>query len=614
MKTKIKDFLLLGLFALASIGLQAQNPEKVDSPIPRPEYPRPQFERSDWVNLNGTWTYAFDFGKSGRDRGFQKSDGFDKKIRVPFCPESELSGVGHKDFIETMWYHKTVKIPANWDGRRILLNFGAVDYESEVFVDGKSVGTHWGGSSSFSHDITSFVKAGQEHDVVVYVRDENRSGNQPVGKQCTSFGSRGCFYTRTTGIWQTVWMEAVNTAGLRDCNITPDYDNNRFIFRPRFRSIQQGNKFRVSVFDGKRLVGKREIQASNTAYCDIRLRKAKSWSPESPFLYDIVLEVIDRKGNVLDKVNSYAGMRKIHIEGNRVFLNNKPYYQRLVLDQGFYPKGVWTAPSDDALKRDIELSMAAGFNGARLHQKVFEERFHYWADKLGYLTWGESANWGLSHNSTEAARNFLSEWEEIVVRDRNHPSIVTWTPFNETWVSGESRQYNRFAIDVFDLTHNLDPTRPINDASGWRHVVTDIWTVHPYDQDPESLRKKLSVRADGGVYKHHGDKEPPYAGQPYIIDEYGGIKWVPKSKRKDSASNSWGYGNDPKTEEEFFTRLEGLTDVILSFDHIWGYCYTQLTDVEQEQNGVYNFDRTPKFENMERIKKIFSKTPKELTN
>jgi beta-galactosidase/beta-glucuronidase len=300
-------------------------------------------------------------------------------------------------------------------------------------------------------------------------------------------------------------------------------------------------------------------------------------------------------------------MRKVHIEGNKVFLNNEELYQRLVLDQGFYPEGIWTAPSDAALKRDIELSMKAGFNGARLHQKVFEERFHYWADRLGYLTWGESSSWGNDPNDLASARLFLAEWQEIVVRDRNHPSIIAWTPLNETVVFSNPRQHRRFHRDLYALCKDLDPTRPVNDTSGYIHARTDLWTVHNYEQDPDKLKTMLIPDRDKGVWRNHPEQEVDYEGQPYLVDEFGGIKWIPEGRRA-YADNSWGYGGAPQTVEEFYSRLKGQVDAILSQGHIGGYCYTQLTDVEQEQNGIYNYDRSAKFD-MRRIAAIFARNP-----
>lgn len=575
--------------------------------IPRPEYPRPQFERNEWLNLNGPWTFCFDFGRSGMDRRLFESKGFDRQILVPFCPESELSGVGHKDFIDALWYHRPITIPKAWTGRNVILNFGGVDYECELFIDGRSVGMHFGGTVSFGFDITRYVKPGTRQDLVLRVADNLRTAKQPSGKQSYAFKSAWCHYTRTTGIWQTVWLEPVASHGLKDVQIVPDLDGKRFIVTPRFRALQRGQTFRVHVNADGKTVARAAGPAFDGAALVLDLKNPRTWSPEDPFLYDLLLEVLDADGKVVDTVRSYAGMRKIHIEGNRVFLNNRELYQRLVLDQGFYPNGIWTAPSDKDLRRDIELSMKAGFNGARLHQKVFEERFHYWADRLGYLTWGEASSWGNDPNDLVSARLFLSEWQEIVVRDRNHPSIITWTPLNETGQFTHPEQHRRFHRDLYALCKDLDPTRPVNDASGYIHAQTDVWTVHNYHQDPAKFQAELTPDPEKGVWRNHPNHEVEYTGQPYLVDEFGGIKWIP-AKHRAFADNSWGYGDNPRTEEEVYTRLAGLVDVILKQDHICGYCYTQLTDVEQEQNGIYNYDRTTKFD-MRRIAAILGRNP-----
>ena len=580
--------------------------------VPRPEYPRPQFERGDWQNLNGEWTYEFDFGKSGMDRKLYESKGFDGKITVPFCPESELSGVQYTDFIPAMWYHRTIEMPADWKGKRTMLNFQGVDYFSSIYIDGQLVGRHWGSSSPFGFDITDFISDGKPHDLVVRVEDDVRSGVQPKGKQSSLYHSHGCDYTRTTGIWQTVWMEPVDAAGLKNVYIVPDLDNSRFVVKPAFNSLN-GQTIEVTVKDGDKVVSRALKGATPGQEIALDVKKPKPWSPEDPFLYDIDLIVKDKDGNVIDEVSTYAGMRKVHVEGDRLYLNNEPYFLRLVLDQGFYPTGIWTAPTDEDLKKDIELSMAAGFNGARLHQKVFDERFYYWADKLGYLTWAESPSWGGNLNRVETARNFLPEWEALIVRDRNHPSIIAWTPFNETWErpvdSEAAMQHDRMINDTYNLTHNLD-YRPVNDASGNYHVVTDLWTVHSYEQDPAKFVDFFKLNPDGTYVCQDPRREVKSSGQPFFIDEYGGIKWIDGQQ---FAQNSWGYGEGPRTLDEFYTRLAGLTDVILAVPYMSGYCYTQLTDVEQEQNGVYNYDRTPKFD-MNRIHAIFSKTPAGFAN
>ena len=600
--SKIKSIVLL--FPL----LASFIPQSLSGSTPRPEYPRPQFERSDWRNLNGEWTYDFDFGKSGMDRKLYDSKGFKNTIIVPFCPESELSGVKYTDFIPAIWYQRNIQMPAEWQGKRIKLHFGGVDYFSALYIDGSLVGRHWGGSSPISYDITDFVKDGEEHSLVLRVEDDTRSGEQTNGKQSANYYSQGCDYTRTTGIWQTVWMEPVAENGLESAYIIPDLDYGQFIIQPKFRKTENGQTLDIAIKDGSRIVAQSKNKVRPGMSVSMPIKNVKTWSPESPFLYDVELTVKDAAGNEIDKVKSYAGMRKIHVDGDRIYLNNEPYYLRLVLDQGFYPTGIWTAPTDADLKRDIELGMEAGFNGARLHQKVFEERYHYWADKLGYLTWGETASWGANTNKIETARNFIPEWESVVIRDRNHPSIIAWTPFNETWErpleSEPAMQHDRLISDIYQLTRNLD-YRPINDASGHYHVVTDLWTVHSYEQDPAKLTEYFRVK-DGLYPSQDHRREVRYSGQPFLIDEYGGIKWI---DGENFADNSWGYGDAPKTKEEVYERMKGITDVILGVPYVSGYCYTQLMDVEQEQNGIYNYDRSTKFD-MKRIKEIFGKNPK----
>lgn len=578
--------------------------------IPRPEYPRPQFERTDWVNLNGQWTFEMDFGSSGEQRGWTNTKGLSKKITVPFCPESELSGIGYTDFIPCVWYQRNINIPAEWNGKKILLHFGAADYETKVYVDGKMVGEHKGAGSSFNFDITSYVKAGQQANLVVRVYDNLRGGMQPGGKQCTALYSAGCSYTRVTGIWQTVWMEAVNEQALKNVFAIPDIDQQQLVVRPEFYNEGNNNTLTVEVKDGKKTVAKRTSQASNQSTIVLPIKNAHLWSPEDPYLYDVKYTVKNAQGEVIDEVSSYMGMRKVHISGGYFYLNNKPYFQRLVLDQGYYPDGIWTAPSDEALRQDIEMSKAVGFNGARLHQKVFEERYYYWADKLGYLTWGEEASWVLNINNELAVRNFLTEWAEIVVRDRNHPSLVTWTPLNETW-NATPGVYVRFVNDLYALTKAIDPTRPINDASGDSHVKTDIWSVHDYTREPDKLIANHTIKAGVEPYRNMKDKDflSNYAGQPYMVDEFGGLPWIPKEER----ANSWGYGANIDTVEEFYSILEKEIDALKACKHVVGFCYTQITDVEQEKNGIYYYNRKPKFDTA-RVKAIFEKIPSIIEN
>jgi beta-galactosidase/beta-glucuronidase len=594
----------------------------------RAEYPRPQFERGDWQNLNGEWTYELDLVQTGHERGMMNSNGFDGKIIVPFAPESKLSGVEHKEFIPSIWYQREITVPEAWAGKDILLNFGAVYYESEIYVDGNFVERHFGGSDSFTVDITRFVKPGSTHSLVVCASSDLRGRMQSAGKQSLRHGNFECMYTRTTGIWQTVWMEAVAPTGIKRVKFVTDIDRSTVSMEFTMRRNATDNVLTVNVKDGNKVVATDTAPVASGSIVSLPIKKAKLWSPENPFLYDVELILKNAEGQVIDQVSSYFGMRKIHTDGNKIYLNNAPYYQRLVLDQGFYPDGIWTAPSDEALRKDIELSMQAGFNGARLHQKVFEERFYYWADKLGYLTWGEAPSWGLDANSPEAARNFLMEWRNLVVRDMNHPSLVTWTPFNEEFWPDQT-QYPRFIADIYNLTKQLDPSRPINTVSGGIHILTDIWTEHHYEQDPARLGEivyndgKMFVRKPDIQKRHCGNLGfnrpiltdpftfPTYEGDiPYILDEFGGIKCMEANPAKDG-SDSWGYGNSARTKEDFYKRLEAQVKVLIEMsDKMWGFCYTQLTDVEQEQNGVYYFDRGVKYD-MERVRAIFQMPVKE---
>ena len=577
--------------------------------IPRAEYPRPQFERQDWVNLNGDWTYTFDFVGSGMEKHLHQSQGFADKITVPFCPESKLSGVGYTDFINHIWYQRSITMPQAWSGRRVRLNFGAVYYNSEIFIDGKLAGRHFGGSTSFGVDITRFVADGKAHSLVVHAYSDTRTNLQPAGKQNVRMTQFECMYTRCTGIWQTVWMEPVDACGLERAQVLTDIDQSQVIVHPTFCS-EGAATLTVTMSDGKKVVATKTVPAQNNSTIVLPVKKARLWSPADPFLYTLSYEVKDEAGKCIDQVSSYVGMRKIHVKGNKVYLNNEPFYQRLVLDQGFYPDGIWTAPSDEALKQDIAMSKAVGFNGARLHQKVFEERYYYWADRLGYLTWGEEASWGLNVNNNEAVRNFLTEWADIVVRDRNHPSLVTWTPLNETW-DARAGVYVRFVNDLYNLTKAIDPTRPVNDASGDSHVKTDIWTVHDYTREPEKLIANHTIKAGVEPYRNMKDKDylANFAGQPYMVDEFGGLPWIPKEER----ANSWGYGQNIETLEDFYTILEKEIDALKACKYVVGFCYTQITDVEQEKNGIYYYDRRPKFDTA-RLKAIFEKIPSVIEN
>ena len=579
--------------------------------IPRDEYPRPQFRRDQWLCLNGKWQFEIDSGDSGLVRGLRDGE-LAQSITVPFCPESELSGIANTDFMECVWYRRTQRVPADWQGKRILLHFQAVDYDATVWANGTEVGRHRGGFTPFTCDITAATTAGDDVTIAVRARDF-RDDPKPRGKQCPDYASRGCLYTRTTGIWQTVWLEPVPTLSFRRPRITPDATRSEFrIATPLLGNPAEHQVCGRILVDGE-VIAEDSVPADTDMAPNLRLKipedRAVLWQPGEPFLYDITLSLRDPAGNVIDSLQSYSALRSVAIHGRKVLINGSPVFQRLVLDQGYYPDGIMTAPSDEALRRDIELSMAAGFNGARLHQKVFEERFLYHADTLGYLVWGEFADW---HPRTDrrmfAGQDntpFVAQWLEALARDYSHPSIVGWCPLNETHGKPSDR-----IEPLHDITHAMynaakamDLTRPVLDTSGWAHRVreSDIYDGHDYEQDPAKFAERHAGLAQGQprTEAYGGNGSVPYNGQPFFVSEFGGIWWNAELAAASEGSDrkeSWGYGERVSNVEEFYSRFEGLCSVLLDDPNMFGYCYTQLTDVFQEQNGIYSFARAEKFD------------------
>lgn len=564
----------------------------------RPEHPNPQFLREKWINLNGEWEFEFDFGLSGCDRKFFERTSLDKKINVPFCPESKLSGIEYKDFLNGVWYLKRFEVPNDWNGR-VWLHFGASDYYSHVYVNTLPVGTHTGGYTPFKFDITEFLIPG-ENIITLYAEDDNRSGKQPKGKQANKFYSSGCDYTRTTGIWQTVWLEHTPQNYIKDFRFYPDPDNCKLAFSANTEGC--GIITVKASYEG-RTVGECEMYSSGTAKGEIGLSEKQLWEPGFGRLYDVEISFGE------DIVKSYFGLRSIRIDGKRVLINGKSVFQRLVLDQGFYPDGIYTAPTDDDLKNDILFSMALGFNGARLHEKVFEPRFLYHCDKLGYLVWGEYPNWGIDYSNPEMLGIYLSQWHEAVMRDFNHPSIIGWCPFNETWNYNNKSQWDMLLSSIYDMTKSWDETRPCIDTSGNYHVKTDIYDVHDYTQNPAEMREHFN---DGKVFEGANPSVPArqsyfdkkFFGKPLFVSEFGGIRWDCGIE-----TPGWGYGEMPKSEAEFIERYKGLADALLDNENMFGFCYTQLYDIEQEINGLYTYSRKPKFDT-EIFRKINSRKAK----
>lgn len=565
--------------------------------IPRNEYPRPQLVRDAWLCLNGEWEFEIDAGESGEARGLVKAPKLAGTITVPFCPESKLSGVEHKDFMRCVWYAKTLNIPTEWKGKRILLHFGAVDYLATVWVNGKQVGTHAGGYTPFAFDITDCLN--YENDrVVLSAFDDVRSHNQPAGKQSNRFASYGCSYTRTTGIWQTVWMEAVEDLHIGSLRMTPDTAACAVTVECRLVGDPAGAALAVRVtYDGKE-VGTASAAGitGNSVTVTVPLSEKHLWEVGVGNLYDVEL-TLTKDGKPVDRATSYFGLRSVSLVGRTFRLNGRVVFGRWVLDQGFYPDGIYTAPTDEDLKNDILNSMKLGFNGARLHEKIFEPRFLYWADRLGYLCWGEHANWELNISEPGAIAHFLPEWLEAVERDYNHPAIIGWCPFNETWDFRGRAQDNSVLSQVWRVTKALDATRPVIDTSGNFHVETDIYDVHDYEQDPEKFVTYYAQIPEGIVMDQCArsadrarNSRQHYDGKlPVFVSEYGGIRWTDKK-------DGWGYGKGPETEQEFLDRYKGLTDVLLDNEDIMGFCYTQLFDVEQEQNGLMTYERKFKFD------------------
>lgn len=552
--------------------------------IPRPEHPNPQFQRREWLNLNGKWNFEIDKSKSGLAKKYYEPQAkLEQMINVPFCPESVLSGVGYKDFMDAVWYQREFTVPEKFADLRTILHFGAVDYKATVYVNGKEVGTHKGGYISFEFDITDYLNGGT-NILTVYAEDDTRDPLQPRGKQSEEYYSHDCDYTRTTGIWQTVWLEFVPESRIKSIKVFPNVENCSVDIQAE---VIGTGKFEALALYQERIMGAASVETEGghiTAHLD--LKESYLWEVGEGRLYDLELRFNE------DKVDSYFGLREVKLDGQKFLINGKSVFQRLVLDQGFYPDGIYTAPTEEAMIKDIQISLDVGFNGARLHEKIFEPRFLYNCDKMGYIVWGEYPNWGLDHSNSNIVYSVLPEWLEELERDFNHPSIIGWCPFNETWDYDGRKQFDDALAIVYKTTKALDPTRPCIDTSGNFHVITDIFDLHDYEQDPAVFKEHFDMlMTEGKLYDNH-ERRQKYPGGPTFISEYGGIRW----SVNENEQNAWGYGNAPKNKYEFIERYKGLTDALLDNDRMFGFCYTQLYDVEQEQNGLYTYSRKPKFE------------------
>jgi beta-galactosidase/beta-glucuronidase len=558
-------------------------------------HPRPQLTREDWQDLCGEWEFAHDDENAGVLAGWWRGDRpFDKVITVPFPPESSASGVHDPDPHPIVWYRRTFTPP---DAERLVLHFGAVDYLARVWVNGTEVASHVGGHAPFHVDITHALVPGPQ---IVVVRAEDRVADltQPRGKQYWEPSPDAIWYHRTTGIWQPVWLEPLPEAHVTELVWTPSAARNEVTLRASVDGPADLT-LRVRLSLGDRVLADDQYRVDGSLERTITLPRGDfRWSPANPRL--ITAEVsLSRDGTVLDTVGSYFGLRDAGVRDGRFTLNDERLFLRLVLAQGYWPESHLAAPSEDALRREVELIKELGFNGVRVHQKVEDPRFLYWCDRLGLVVWGEMAN--AYEYSVDGVARFTAEWLEVVRRDVSHPSVVTWVPVNESWgvpaLLVDSRQ-RHFLESLYHLTHAVDGTRPVISNDGWEHATSDIWTVHDYSPSADDLTARYgtapAVEAalgrdwPGPRRTHLGD--PVRGDQPMMVTEFGGLSYTP------AAGERWFGYRTVGCAEDLLASYERLVTALVSSDQVAGYCYTQLTDTEQEVNGLLTEDRVPKID------------------
>lgn len=569
-------------------------------------HPRPQFIRNDWESLDGKWQFAFDDDNTGELKEWTKGIPKEQTIEVPFTYETKMSGIEDPAHHPVVWYERSINVTQD---KNVLLHFEGSDYETTLWVNGWKVGDHQGAYTAFVFDITNYVHKG-ENQIIVKVVDSIDCA-QPRGKQRWLKDNFGCWYVQTTGIWKTVWLEYVSPIHIDHVKMTPEFDKGEIaveLFTNKRQldgdvtvsaEISFGgkriNKISVNVIDGVAKFSPSVIESGDPW-------SMKSWSPNNPNLYDIQFELF-QDGQLIDLVNSYFGMRKISIEGRKILLNNQELYQRLILDQGYWGESDLTPPSVEALETDIDKILEMGYNGVRKHQKIEDNRFLYLCDKKGLLVWSEV---GATYTfNDQAVSNFTKEWMEIVKQNYNHPSIITWVPFNESWgipdVFSDAKQ-QKFTEAIYYLTKTYDSMRPVVTNDGWVHTISDIITLHDYEEFGDKLKKRYEnseVLLSNSIQhnRHHFPFAKGYGdqGQPVIISEFGGIAFTSES--------GWGYGNQVKDEEEFMDRFDRIHQAIQDLDYVCGFCYTQVTDVQQEINGLLTIDRKAKVD-LEKIREI----------
>lgn len=577
-------------------------------------YPRPQLQRSNWISLNGPWKFTFD--DEGRFTRPSDISEWPHTIEVPFAPESAKSGIGDTGFHPHCWYDREFDLPLSLEesnaspAQRVLLHFGAVDYRARVWVNGQFVVEHEGGHTPFEVDITHVLNANGPQRVTVWAFDDPHDLAKPRGKQDWQLEPHSIWYPRTSGIWQTVWVEIVPSTYIDRIRWTPQFERweigfEAFIAGEQREGLQLKVRLNVGcvllVNDTYEVINEeihRRIALSDPGIDDYR--NELLWSPEKPTLINAQIELW-HSGKMLDQVKSYTAMRTVGIQRDLFMLNGRPYYLRLVLDQGYWPDSLMTAPSDEALKYDVELIKSMGFNGVRKHQKIEDPRFLYWADVLGLLVWEEMPS--AYRFTPKAVERLTKEWTEAIDRDASHPCIVVWVPFNESWGVPnltETQSHRNCVLALFHLTKTLDPTRPVIGNDGWESTHTDILAIHDYDANPQRLAKRYGPevnlselfsrqRPGGRVLTLDGY---PHQGQPVMLTEFGGIAYT--QPEDVWAKRAWGYSqhSDVSQLQRSYT---ALLDAVNKVELFSGFCYTQLTDTFQEANGLLYADRTPKF-------------------
>lgn len=565
------------------------------------DYPRPQLVRGHWENLNGTWDFAFDDRNAGETEKWFAQFPKAMEIKVPFTYEATASGIGDTSEHRHVWYSRSIIVTDCVENdKRLLLHFEGCDYHTQVWVNGQKAGSHRGGYARFSFDITALVKPGENN--ITVKADDSFDEAQPRGKQRWVPENFGCWYIQNTGIWKTVWLEYVPQASISALKLTPDVCKGEIVIEAilnaesldglsleaeaSFEGVLK-NRVAVSVLN-RRVTIRMQL---NTVQIDMAHSNIHFWSPESPALYDLRLTLAG--SGAQDTVLSYFGMREIRIDGSNILLNGAPLYQRLILDQGYWDETLLTPPSEEALIEDIEKVMQLGYNGVRKHQKTEDERFLYWADVKGLLVWSEVPAAYAFHD--DAVEWFTQEWMEIVRQNYSHPAIITWTPFNESWgLTGvkTERKPQSFTEAIYHLTKSFDSMRPVIVNDGWEHTISDIITLHDYEASGARFFARYSDRAEeilSGEISHSSHMFAfadgyEYDGQPVLISEYGGIAF-------NNDDNGWGYGDKVQTEEDFLRRFEEITMAIKNLPYVCGFCYTQVSDVQQEINGLMDIQR-----------------------